>query len=219
MGALKVADMPPAAPQATRIRNRDSENPDGLAHARSERRPDLNDRTFSPHRAADADAHSRGKRLDQRHLRADTTTVLRDGNHYFGDAVAPCFPGKTLDQRPVEETAEHGDEEEEPDAEPREMGAPDPALLTELLVARCYPGKSEYQPAEPDGSEACSDSDDERQGNRPEPRGSGPRCCALAGPTGSSPSGKTRGVPFARDSVGHWSHDSVHVRYRGVKGF
>ena len=52
IGALNVAEMPPAAPQATRIRSRFSGIFDPLAQAGGQRRADLHDRALPADRAA-----------------------------------------------------------------------------------------------------------------------------------------------------------------------
>ena len=55
-GALKVAAMPPAAPQATSSRIRRSSRRAQLGEGRAQRRADLDDRSLAADRAAAADA-------------------------------------------------------------------------------------------------------------------------------------------------------------------
>ena len=68
-GALKVAAMPPAAPQATSSRIRSSDDLDHPAQGGAEGGADLHDRALTADRAARADAQRRGERLDHGDLR------------------------------------------------------------------------------------------------------------------------------------------------------
>ena len=71
-----------------------------------------------------------------------------------GHAVAACLAGEALDQRPVEQPAEHRHDEHEPDAEQRQMQAGCVPLLAELGVAGGQPGDGEDQLAKPGGAQA-----------------------------------------------------------------
>ena len=69
IGALNVAEIPPAAPQATRIRSRFSGILHPLAEAGGQRGADLHDRALPADRAAGPDAERGGERLDHADLR------------------------------------------------------------------------------------------------------------------------------------------------------
>ena len=116
IGALKVAEMPPAAPQATRSRIRDSGSRSDLAQGRAERRADLHDRPFAADRAARADAEGRGQRLDDGHLRPDPAAALGDGQHHLRHAMPARFTREEIDQRAVEQAADDRHQHNEPQA-------------------------------------------------------------------------------------------------------
>ena len=103
IGALNVAEIPPAAPQATITRSRALAHPHQLPERGGERRADLDDRPLAADRPAAADAQRRRQRLDDRHRRADPPAVLGDREHHLGDAVPARLAREALDQRPVEE--------------------------------------------------------------------------------------------------------------------
>src|ERR1035441_8549866 len=113
IGALKVAAMPPPAPQATRIRIRFSGIFTHWPRPEASAEPIC---TIGPSRPTDLcpDADRRGHRLDPGDLRADPAAVLRDRDHHLGDAVAAGLPGVPVDQRPVDQAADHRDHHEEP---------------------------------------------------------------------------------------------------------
>ena len=90
-----------------------------LADRGAERRADLDDRALATHRAAGADADRRGERLDDGHLRTDLPAPLGHGEHDLGNAVAPSFRRKELDQRTVDEAADNRGEDDEVDARAR----------------------------------------------------------------------------------------------------
>ena len=93
--------------------------------------------TIGPSRPTDppaADADRRGECLDDRHLRAYPPAVLGDREHHLGHPVAARLAGVALDQRPVEQPADHRDTSTEADTEPRQVQARRVALLPELLV-------------------------------------------------------------------------------------
>ena len=118
-GALKVAAMPPAAPQATSSLMRRSSSWNACAERRPERGADLHDRPLAADRAAAADAQRRRERLDDGDLRPDPAAVAGDRDHHLGHAVAAGLAGEPVHQRAVEEAGDHRGEHDEPPAEPR----------------------------------------------------------------------------------------------------
>ena len=135
-GALNVAAMPPAAPQATRIRSRFSGIRIHWPRPEASAEPIC---TIGPSRPTDppgADAQGRGQRLDHADLRADPAAVLGDRDHHLGHAVAAGLAGEPVDQRAVDQPADDRDHHEEPQAQPRQVTAGHPALLAELRHAR-----------------------------------------------------------------------------------
>ena len=119
-GALKVAAIPPAAPQATSSRTA-ARRAAQLGQRGAEGRSDLHDRALAPDRPAAADAQRRGQCLDDRDLRADPAAVAGHRDHHFGNAVPAGLPGEPVDQRPVEQPGDDGRQHDEPRAEPRHM--------------------------------------------------------------------------------------------------
>ena len=89
IGALNVAEIPPAAPHATSSRSCDSDTRSSCPVTRSERGADLHDRPLPPDRAARADADRRGKRLHDRHLRAHPPAEPVDRVHHLRHAMPP----------------------------------------------------------------------------------------------------------------------------------
>ncbi len=106
MGALKVAEMPPAAPQATSSRMRLSGKRSSLAQARTQGRADLHDGTFPAGRAAATDAERRGQGLHQGHPRPDASALGRHREHDLRHAVpfglACEVVGQQADQKPAQ---------------------------------------------------------------------------------------------------------------------
>ena len=147
-------------------------HPNPLAESRRERRPDLYDRALPPNGSAGADTDGRGQGLHHGDLGADAPAVLCHGKHDLGHTVPTRFLGETLDQRPVENTADDRDQEEEPDPEPREVRARNPALLSELSVTGGKPCHAQDQPTERHGAKAGAHSDDNRHHHQPQVGGS-----------------------------------------------
>ena len=141
MGALKVAEMPPAAPQATRIRSLFSGIRIHWPRPGSQRGPDLHDRAFASHRPPGADGDGRGDRFDRADLGPDPAAVLGDGQHHLGNAVAAGLAGVTVDQGTVDDAADDRDDHEEAQAQPGQVAAARVALLAELDMAGGQPGE------------------------------------------------------------------------------
>src|SRR5579883_2113085 len=180
-GALKVAAMPPAAPQATITRSFVSDIRTNWPMLDARADPIW---TIGPSRPTEPPVPMhRAEPLDHGDRRTDPAPVLCHGQHDLGHAVPAGLAREPLDERPVEEPAEHGHEQDEPDAEPRQVQAGDPALLTELLVTRGQPREAVDQPPEPDGAEPPCHADGERHGHHPEARRPQPRRCRLGHPT------------------------------------
>jgi hypothetical protein len=123
IGALKVAEIPPAAPQATSSRSRDSGTRTSCPRVLPSAEPIC---TIGPSRPTEppapihsADTQRRGQRLDQGDLGADPPAALGDRRHHLGDAVAAGLAGKPVDQRPVQQPAGHRRQQHEPAAQPR----------------------------------------------------------------------------------------------------
>ena len=129
-GALKVAAMPPAAPQATSSRSRRSSSPSSWPSDEPSAEPIC---TIGPSRPTDPPPpmHSaEAKRLDDGDLRADPAAVAGDRDHHLGDAVPAGLPGESVDQRPVEQPRDDGSQHDEPPPQTRHVrvgGMPSPA--------------------------------------------------------------------------------------------
>ena len=142
IGALKVAEIPAAAPHATMMRSRVSDMRTHWPNVEAAADPIW---TIGP--SAPPIRRRRCKWPRQTPLRrspgADPPTVLRHGQHDLGHPVAGVPRREALDERSVDEPAEDRDQEQEPDPQPGQMEAADPALLSELLVTGGQPGERE----------------------------------------------------------------------------
>ena len=105
IGALNVAEIPPAAPHATSRRSWDSEHPQQLPGHRPQRGADLHDRALAPDRTARADTQRRGERLHDRHLRAHPAAEPVDREHHLRHAVPARLRREAAHQRPVDQPA------------------------------------------------------------------------------------------------------------------
>ena len=83
--------------------------------------------------------------------------------------------GEALDERPVEQPAHDRDHKQEPDAQPWEVEAADPAHLAELLMTGGQPRRSENEPPETDCPQTGARADEHRHDDHPEPRRPQPR--------------------------------------------
>ena len=81
------------------------------------------------------DAQRGGERLDRGDLRPDPAAALSDRDHHLGHPVPAGLAGVAVDQRPVDQPADHRDHHEEPQPEPGEVSTADAALLAELGMA------------------------------------------------------------------------------------
>ncbi len=81
---------------------------DRFRKGRSERRADLDDRSLPAHRRAGADRQGRGEGLDDRDDAANVAAPVINGVHDFGDAMAPGFGRKTVNQIDHDEAAKDG---------------------------------------------------------------------------------------------------------------
>ena len=120
-GALNVAAMPPAAPQATSTRIRGSATWRSRPSVEPERRADLHDRALAADRTAAADAQRRRQRLHPGDLRGDPPTAARDGIHHLGHPVPARLAGEEVHQRPVQQPRDDRREDHELAAQPRQM--------------------------------------------------------------------------------------------------
>ena len=74
--------------------------------------------------------------------------------------MATRLTGEALDQRAVDQAAEHRHDQHKPDTEPRQVQAGGVALLPELLMARRQPGEREDQQPKPGRADARPGADD-----------------------------------------------------------
>ncbi|HEY1521266.1 MAG TPA: hypothetical protein VGF91_32895 [Solirubrobacteraceae bacterium] len=116
-----------------------------------------------------------GKRLDDGDLGANPSPVLGHREHHLGNAMAARLTGEALNQRAVQQPAEHRHDEQEPDSKPRKMTARHVLLLAELLVAGRQPREAVDQPPERDGSKTRTRADDERHHRQAESGARQPR--------------------------------------------
>ena len=62
--------------------------------------------------------------------------------------MAACLAREPLDQRAIQQSADHRDDEQESKSQPGKVTTVDVPLLAELLVAGCQPRESKDQLAE-----------------------------------------------------------------------
>ena len=162
MGALNVAAMAPAAPQATRVFSRSSGIFSRRPRRRAERGADLDDGALAPDGPAGADRDRGGESFDDGDLRADPAAVLRDREHHFGNPVAAGFWGELLHEGAVKETADGGSDDHECSAEPRHPGVRRVADGCRIVgCAAEDPGGSLDEPPEADCSKPGPQPDDD----------------------------------------------------------
>ena len=121
MGALNVAEIPAAVPQATSRRNRFSDTCSTCPIEEPSAEPIC---TIGPSRPTDPPAPmqiAEASDLTDGHLRTDLSAPLGDGEHDFGDAMSSSFRREELDQWAVDEATDNGRENDEIDAEPRHV--------------------------------------------------------------------------------------------------
>ena len=137
-GALKVAAMPPAAPQATSSRSGlgpRTSCPSGRARAEPICTIGPSRPTEPPPPMVSAEASALTTPPA-----ADPPAVLRHGQHHLRHPVAAGLAGEAVHQRSVEQAGDHGHDEYEEDAQKRQMQAGCVPLLAELCVAGGRPG-------------------------------------------------------------------------------
>ena len=100
IGALNVAAIAPAAPQATMKSKPCLGHAHQLAESRGERGADLNDRALASDRSACSDADRRRECLDDRHSWTDPPAVLGDSEHHLRHPVTTGLARKALDKGP-----------------------------------------------------------------------------------------------------------------------
>ena len=84
------------------------ESSNGLRKSGTQRRADLNDRTFAADRRPTADRKGRGQRFYDRNLAPYIAALVKDSVHHLGNAMALCLGGETLHQKHDNEAAEDG---------------------------------------------------------------------------------------------------------------
>ena len=163
IGALNVAAIPPRRAAGDQDPQPLLGHPDPLAEAGGQRGADLDDRPLPADRPAGADAQRGGQRLDQADLRPDPAAVLGDRDHHLGHAVAAGLAGEPVDQRPVDQAADGRDQDEERQAQPRQVRAGHPALLAELVVPGGQPGEEVDQVPERHRAQARARTQQQRE--------------------------------------------------------
>ena len=179
IGALNVAEMPPAGAAGDQDPQPVLRHLHPLAQAGGQRRTDLHDRALPADRAAHPDAHRRGDRLDHADLRADPAAALRDGDHHLGHPVPAGLARPVVDQRPVQQTADDRDDHEEAQAQPGQVRTAHVPLLAELAMPGRGPGEEVDQVPEHDRAQPGSGPHQQRQQEhaataRPQPPGRPP---------------------------------------------
>ena len=106
IGALNVAEMPPAGAAGDQDPQPVLRHLDPLAQAGGQRGADLHDRPFPADRPAGPDADRRRDRLDDADLRPDPAAVVGDRDHHLGHPVPAGLPRPLVDQRPVQQPAD-----------------------------------------------------------------------------------------------------------------
>ena len=162
-GALKVAAMPPAAPQATSTRIRVSATRTSRPSVEPSAEPIC---TIGPSRpteppppmhSAEASAFTAATCGAMRPPRRATAYITS------GHAVAARLAGEEVDQRPVQQARHHRREDDEPDPETGDVRVGHAARSGVVGVARQQFGEGADQPAEHDRPAARAGSDGERQ--------------------------------------------------------
>ena len=108
--------------------------------------------------------------------------MLGDGEHHLGHAVAARLGAKRRDERPVQQAADHGREDDEPDPEAGHVRVRDVPGGAVVAMAGEQLGDADDQLAERDRAEPGADADDQREGHQP-------ALCPRGGRAGSSRSG------------------------------
>ena len=167
--------MPPAAPQATRIRSRLSGIRTHWPRLEASAEPIC---TIGPSRPTEPPApmHS----ADASALTTATcgrirpplsaTAIITSGTPW-----PRASRGEPVDQRPVEQPADDRDDDEEPQAQPRQVRAGHPALLAELAVPGGQPGEEVDQVPERHRPEPGPGPDHQREHEQAAPRRPQPR--------------------------------------------
>lgn len=120
-GALNVAAMPPAAPQATSSFTLRSSRWNSCAREDPSAEPICTIGPSRPTEPPPADAQRTRQRLHDRDLRPDAASMPGDRDHDLGDTMAARLPRKPLDQRAVEQTGDDRGKEHEPAPECRQV--------------------------------------------------------------------------------------------------
>ena len=168
-GALNVAGDPAGRAAGDQDPQPVLRHLDPLAQAGGQRGADLHDRALPADRPAGPDAQRGGERLDRGDLRPDPAAALGDREHHLGHAVPAGLPGVPVDQRAVDQPADHRDHDEEPQPEPGKVSAADAALLAELDVAGGQPGEEVDQVPERDRAQPRPGAYHQRDREQPAP--------------------------------------------------
>ena len=118
IGALNVAAMPPAAPQATRIRSRVSGILTHWPRLEASAEPIC---TIGPSRPTDPPTPiqmAEARKLTTLTCGRIRPAALRDGDHHLGHPVPAGLPRPVVDQRPVQQPADDRDDYEESQPQP-----------------------------------------------------------------------------------------------------
>ena len=167
-GALNVAAIPPAAPQATSSLIRRSSSFTSCPSDGPEGGADLHDRSFPADRSAAADAQRRGDRLDHRDLGADAAAVAGDRDHHLGHAVAAGLAGEAVDQRPVEDAGDDRGEQDEPVTQRRQVRVGGVTVAGVVLEAGEHPGQALDHVPEHHRTEPGAHPDQHREAQQPD---------------------------------------------------
>ena len=89
--------------------------------------------------------------------------------------MATSLAREALDQRAVQQPANHRDHEQEPDPEPRKVTTGNVPLLAELLIAGGQPSEAKDQPPKDDRTQPSARADHERHHDEPQPGAGQPR--------------------------------------------
>ena len=84
--------------------------------------------------------------------------------------MAAGLARETLDQRAIQQSADHRDDEQEPESQPGKMTTVDVPLLAELLVAGCQPREAKDQLAEQHRAQTRARPDQQSHHDQPQPR-------------------------------------------------
>jgi len=122
--------------------------------------------TESPVRSRESDTERRRQRFDDGDLRANPTTLFRDGEHDLGHTVAARLAREAVDERAVDQAADDRRDDEDRRAQERHQGIDGVLHHAAVLVAGKQHGEPDDEVAEQHGARAGARADADREGQQ-----------------------------------------------------